>query len=519
MNKSTHRRNLESDWTRLFWILLATVVVLRLGFTLFFVSETDLAGDEAYYWDWGRQLDWGYYSKPPLIGWLMGLVGWISGNSELGIRLTSLALGTGTLIAIQKLSVVMFGPRVAFLAVLLVLLAPANAALNLFLTIDAPLLLMWTLGLLLFWRAAGKPQSMGHWLALGLVIGVGCLSKQMMIAFPGLMIVFALASPEDRGLIRQPGLWLASILGAAFLTPVLWWNQQNGWITVEHTKHHFDAGTVSWGKWFSRTLEFPGVQALLYSPVTWVAMLLVVWLSVRHWKVMRRTERFLLVFAVPALIAFCILALRQRINPNWPAVFYVPLFVLAAAWMEGELPIARRRGWRRWSVRVGAIMTAILHLGLIVIFTTGLRGHKKVADLRGWTEVGEKAQSYFDKVPRPEETFVLALGHRYSAARMAFYMPSQPRTYRYEASGFPQSQYEVWPGPEERLGEDALILMPTSVEGAELETGVGENFENVERLGTIVVPLGPKSKWIFEVFLGKNLQSWKAVRPTDESST
>ena len=337
--------------------MVAATFVLRLGFTLFFVSETDLSGDEAYYWDWGRQLDWGYYSKPPLIGWLMGLVGRITGNSELAIRLTALFLGMGTLIAIQKLAAEMFGPRVAFLAVLLVLLTPANAALSLFLTIDAPLLLTWTLALVFFWRAAQEPNAWSRWLALGLVIGIGCLSKQMMLAFPALMIAFALVSPEDRGLVRNPRLWIASILGALFMTPVLWWNQQNGWITVEHTKHHFDAGTVSWSKWLGRTLEFPGVQALLYSPVTWIAMLIVLWLGVKNWKIMRRSERFLLIFCAPALAAFCVLALRQRINPNWPAVFYVPLFVLAAAWMDGQLPVARWRGWRRWSVRAGAIIT------------------------------------------------------------------------------------------------------------------------------------------------------------------
>ncbi len=515
MNKSTHRRQLESDWTRLFWIVIAATFVLRVGFTLFFVSEADLAGDEAYYWDWGRQLDWGYYSKPPLIGWLMGLVGRVTGDSELGIRLTSLFLGMGTLIAIQKLASTMFGPRVAFLTVLLVLLTPANAALSLFLTIDAPLLLMWTLALVLFWQVVEKPDAWARWLLLGVVIGVGCLSKQMMLAFPALMVAFALVSPEDRGLMRNPGLWAASILGASFLTPVVWWNQKHGWITVEHTKHHFDAGTVSWSKWLGRTLEFPGVQALLYSPVTWIAMLIALWLGVRNWKIMRRTERFLLVFCVPALAAFCVLALRQRINPNWPAVFYVPLFVLAAAWMDGQLPVARWPGWRRWSVRVGAIITAILHLGLIVIFTTGLRGHKKVADLRGWTEVGQKAEAFLKKVPRPDETFVLALGHRYSAARLAFYMPSQPRTYRYEASGFPQSQYEVWPGPEERIGQDALILMPAGEEDAEVGAEIVKHFGKVERLGRVEVVLGPQSKWIYQVFLGTELKSWTPVRPTD----
>src|ERR1700688_4209334 len=31
----------------------------------------DLASDEAHYWDWSRHLDWCYYSKGPLVAWLI----------------------------------------------------------------------------------------------------------------------------------------------------------------------------------------------------------------------------------------------------------------------------------------------------------------------------------------------------------------------------------------------------------------------------------------------------------------
>src|SRR5262245_31657226 len=31
----------------------------------------ELAPDEAHYWDWSRHLDWSYYSKGPLVAWLI----------------------------------------------------------------------------------------------------------------------------------------------------------------------------------------------------------------------------------------------------------------------------------------------------------------------------------------------------------------------------------------------------------------------------------------------------------------
>ena len=49
-------------------ILGATVAhLLYLGVN----CPLDLAPDEAHYWDWSRHLDWSYYSKGPLVAWLM----------------------------------------------------------------------------------------------------------------------------------------------------------------------------------------------------------------------------------------------------------------------------------------------------------------------------------------------------------------------------------------------------------------------------------------------------------------
>lgn len=503
----------SANWSRRFWWLLAGVFVFRVLFTLFFCAHADLSGDEAYYWDWGRRPDWGYYSKPPMIGWIMGVIGWLAGACDIAIRLTALTLGTLTSAVIFTLARRLYDARTGFITALLVLLTPANTGLNLFLTIDAPLLLCWSLALLLFWLAAERPQCGWRWLALAVVIGLGTLSKQMMLVFPALMLAFAVFSKPDRALLKNPRMWLAMAAGAAFLTPVLLWQQRHHWITLEHTAHHFNTESLGLGKWLTRTLEWPGVQALVYSPVTWAAMVLVLWVSMKQWKSQGRRERYLLLCSAPALAAFTVLALRQRINPNWPAVFWVPPLLLVGAWFSGHLSLPGRITWRTWSLRVSALMVLLAHLVIPLVFLTSLKGHKKLAELRGWKETGRQAGVFLDQVPRPAHTFVMALGHRYNAAQMAFSMPQNPRLYRYESSGHPMSQYEIWPGAEERLGDDGLIFSP----GAVLPPAVVACFENVERQGRVEVALGAKTR-VYEVFLGKRLKSWTAI-PAQPSST
>lgn len=495
-------------WTRRFFGLLGAVFVFRLLFMLFFTSQADLAGDEAYYWDWGRRPDWGYFSKPPMIGWLMGAIGWLTGNAEWGVRLAPLLFGTATLAVLFTLTRKLFNAGTGFVMALLILATPANIGMNLFFTIDAPLLLFWSLSLLLFWLAAEKPSCLWRWLGLTLAIGLGTLSKQMMLAFPAMMVIFAAVSKEDRALLKNPRLWVTILLGTAFITPVLWWNTQHQWITLEHTKHHFETHSLSVGKWLERTLEYPAVQALVYSPITYAALLVVVFLAFKHWRSLDRRARYLLLCSGPALVAFFGLSLRQKINPNWPAVFYVPAFILLAAWVQGGLPFTARPFWKTWSLRVGGALVVIAHLFLLVVFLTDLKGHKKLNEMRGWTETGIQAGKFLDQVPRPEHTFVMTTGYRYDAAQLAFTMPQHPQLYRWERSGKVLSQYEVWPGPEERLGDDALIFKNSGDKPGEMFPALTKHFESLERLGRVEVNLGKDNTRAYDVFLGRKLLSW-----------
>ena len=61
---------------RTFPIALAIIVAsVLLNFVyLVWFCPLDLSPDEAHYWDWSRRLDWSYYSKGPLIAWIILLV-------------------------------------------------------------------------------------------------------------------------------------------------------------------------------------------------------------------------------------------------------------------------------------------------------------------------------------------------------------------------------------------------------------------------------------------------------------
>src|SRR3954468_11713165 len=53
------------------------------------LQPADLYPDEAQYWIWSQQLAFGYYSKPPLVAWLIALTTGLFGDSEFAIRLSA----------------------------------------------------------------------------------------------------------------------------------------------------------------------------------------------------------------------------------------------------------------------------------------------------------------------------------------------------------------------------------------------------------------------------------------------
>ena len=63
--------------TACIWAILA-LTAYRIALLPF--ATVDLFVDEAQYWLWGQNLDWGYFSKPPLIGWLIRAVTDLAGS-------------------------------------------------------------------------------------------------------------------------------------------------------------------------------------------------------------------------------------------------------------------------------------------------------------------------------------------------------------------------------------------------------------------------------------------------------
>ncbi|MGB9713019.1 MAG: ArnT family glycosyltransferase [Dissulfurimicrobium sp.] len=508
-------------WNRRLALLLGVLIAVRVLFIAF--APLDLSPDEAYYWDWSRHLDWGYYSKPPMIAWIIAAGTSIFGNNAMGVRLPAAILATLGVLAVYLLGRRLFGAKAGFLAALATAFMPGSCVLGFAMTIDAPLIFSWAWAMYATWLALekkGYERDQGTacwwWTASGVFTGLGILSKQTMLAFPPFVFLFLILEPDYRKRLLTPWPYLAFIISLAPLGPVIWWNYRHGWITLEHTAHHFEMGSRSYFTFLKTLPDFILSQLGLISPVTWILSMITSYyilfmalkrhISKKNGNVaITSPTLYLAVLSAAPIALTTLLSLKQRVNGNWPAPFYLGSSVLLGGWAAEVLNLTpwidRFRRLFKPGLILGASMCAILYIIPWAACITNLdKGRIDLtAELRGWRELGITLGEIAKKNPVRE---MLIIGtKRQLTSELAFYVPGQPRTYRWAGEQSKvKSQYELWHGPCDKIGHDAIIV---TYADEQLPQDIKGYFKEIRPL----YYLRP-AKNGFNLYLGKGLIDW-----------
>jgi hypothetical protein len=472
--------------------LIAAVTVLR-ALYLFFLCPYDLAPDEAHYWDWSRHLDWSYYSKGPLVAWIIRAGCELFGPAALAtdgtlmpaVRLPAVLCGSGLLAGLYVLTWQTYrSDRLAFWVVVAGLSLPAFAACSLIMTIDAPFLCCWAWALV-FGRWAlvdGKP---GAWAPTGLLIALGILAKYTMAIWLFSAGLFVLFTPTHRRLLVSSGFWLMAVVAGLSAIPILYWNSQHDWVTFRHVA--VQAGMAeskeSAGIQWKGPFKYAGEQfALLlgYWFVVWVLALV----RYRPWGDTQIGPRYLWWMSVPTFAVFGASSFLKSGQINWPVSAYLSGAVLIAGCLAEALAGPRSRWARRFLVAflvVGFTATLLAHNTRLVTALAApflpddttdnhapARKFDPTARLKGWRHLGAE----LDRI-RAEfresggEDAELAGLYWDVPGLLSFYSKDHPQAY---TLGRPlgvdrHSQYDFWhPNPADDAqafrGRTFLVVAP-----------------------------------------------------------
>jgi Dolichyl-phosphate-mannose-protein mannosyltransferase len=216
----------------------ATALLVYLGIADFvvhmaFAGNYGYFRDELYYIVSGTQhLSLGYVDFPPFIAYVAALLYPISGDSLISIHVLP-ALNEALLVVVAGMisRELGGGRRAQLLAAVTTLVALAFLAFGSLFTPDSFDSLWWSLLAYLTIRIVRRRQPK-LWTAVGLVVGIGMLTKLTILFFVAALFVSFLVVPSARGYLRSKWLVLGALISIAFILPMAYWNAVNGWPMV-----------------------------------------------------------------------------------------------------------------------------------------------------------------------------------------------------------------------------------------------------------------------------------------------
>ncbi len=308
------------------WLTAALAALAVWRIAALYLSNTELFFDEAQYWAWSEELDFGYYSKPPLIAWLIRGATEVCGDGEFCIRLPSPLVHTFSSILVFLLARRLFDARTGFWSALTFATLPGISFSAGLISTDVPLLFFWTAALFAFVLIL-QTRSWGAAVALGVAIGFGMLSKYAMSYFLLCAALYAVWAGEARRLATDARLYVALLIAALVIAPNMIWNFQNQFATFAHT-----ADNAKWsGSLFSvpSAIEFFAAQAGVFGVVLFGGLIWAAWRA--RGKTLAPQQKLLFAFSIPVILLITAQAFVSRAHANWAAVAYVAASILVVA--------------------------------------------------------------------------------------------------------------------------------------------------------------------------------------------
>lgn len=443
----------------------------------------DLAGDEAHYWDWSRQLDLSYYSKGPAVAYIIRFGCWLFGDNMPGVRFPALVLAVCTATITYWLTRRLFkSDRIALGLTVISGCVPAFMAGGILMTIDPPFFFCWGLATC-FAALAVLEDKKWAWVGLGVALGLGNLAKFAMLLWLVGFVVFLIVDKPSRKYLKSPWLYAAIAIGLAFLTPIVMWNAKHDWVTRKHVGADIETDFK-----IGSPFEMLGSQAAILG-LSLAAIMVAACAYVFRKEAKRdlhyRAVRFLACIGLTYFGIVFLQSLRSRVQPNWPAPAYFSLLILSAYFLSVRF---RQPGaWRKWWIgnTVGTVVTGFLlapvahdpsilyrFLPTMNKVVTKFRSKPLIprdidptCRLRGWKELGQYVGEQLPKL-RPG-AFIMTEDYQRSS-QMAFYVPGQPKTYCCASYLNPprrSSQFDMWPDrsldPDENpslVGKDCVFV-------------------------------------------------------------
>ncbi len=441
---------LPSDASALFRLAAIIVgVITAIRIVVLLVTPLQLYPDEAQYWWWAQNLDWGYFSKPPLIAWIVWFTTRLS-DAEWAIRLASPLLHAGTALLLFGIGRRTYDARVGFWSAIAYATLPGISYSSGLISTDVPLLFCWAVALYAFLRTLEDRDW--RWTVLcGVALGVGLLSKYAMLYFVVGAILAALIEPKARRLVLSARGAAIVVLALLILSPNLIWNANHGWPTLAHTEANANWSHARYS--IGKAASFIAGQFGVFGPLMMAGWIGALW-RLRSSEFRDEGALILAAVSAPVLILITIQSFISEANANWAAPAYMAAVPLAV--------VTLLRWWNARALWLSLAIAGATMLALWIVATDPSLAERAgqgnaLKRQEGWRALGQAVAA--QSRSRPYDA--IAAGNRSVLAELLYY--ARPRTVptrAWDRSAIPRDHFQMTMPLTPTFHHVLLVLYP-----------------------------------------------------------
>ena len=340
----------------LVFFFLITITLLRIY--ALYVSPIELSVDEAQYWHWSQNIEFGYFTKPPMIAWAIALSTSVFGNEEWAVRLFSPLIHLSISLILWMTSQFAFGAKAGKLAALIWIFTPAASLGSFIISTDTPLLLFWSFSIFFIFKLFHNETHMIAVLA-GISIGLAFLSKYAALYFIIFLILWWLIYDKNKNLsIKNMFIILATSILVA--SGNIYWNYINDFVTFGHTVSNANLNEITFN--FKNAISFLSSQLIVFGPI-FIPLYAFVILDC----FLKREKLSLLAsLSLPIIALITIQSFLKISNPNWAITAYIGATVILSTYVT-----IQKHKFLRFFFKVGIVLNVVLSLFIFKVTLTG----------------------------------------------------------------------------------------------------------------------------------------------------
>lgn len=269
---------------------------------------TELIDDEAYYWVYSENLDWGHFHQPPMVALLIKIGYWLI-PTGFGVRLMFILLHLGTIWLIEKLTYPKNTP-------LFIALVTSVALLHIggFWAVPDICFVFFTALFLYLTKLYLEKDSLKLSLFIGATIACMLYSKYHSVV----VIFFAIVANWQ--LFKRWTFYVAGFFGLILFLPHLYWEFQNDFVTVNF--HWSERNKIKWH--IGLTLQYLISTLIILGPLIGGMLLK----QTAFFKSKSTFDTTLKTVAFGILGFFFVMSLRGPVEANWVISALIPMIAL-----------------------------------------------------------------------------------------------------------------------------------------------------------------------------------------------